>query len=605
MSLICALSNVVANEPVISPVSGSLFERRLICKYLKENHNRDPINNAKLVENQLIPLNDASLSAAPSRPEDDRSVTELVRLLREQLDDMIMERFELNKNVQNLTKQLSASAREKEMLSREKEILSKEKEMISREKEVLTREKEILLSQQNDLCKFIEILKGKLAKSRQSNEEGKRSLTDLAQTRIDNVYSNLPTIENKENIFSSSINSSNGSSFRNEPAIQLDHNRFGHLSGHHSNHHHNQLSSHLSNHCLKSGSTNGHSPNFSSINSKFSEGNVFFNEQHLASLAHSNLPSPKFGPLIGGKFADQLPGSSKFNALPSPKLDNLTNQSKFFDLTNSKSNFSSNTMKSVREEAPKCGSQLPNTNGQSPSSFQKYNKLCYSTEYVNLNGNNRLFDRNHRTQSVIIQNDSLFDSGLGSMRSCEENLNYRNDQNTANNFLTTPSSSGSLKRYGSNGTFNNTVNSDGNLASHCSANYVNTASCSRPLEEASTAIYCNLPAMNGEFDQASLTSRRPRSAMIDYANILMFDDNPQESRFKRGMQSDRSETKNATRIGKEENEDKKDQLEAKENAKEECGEKISNVEKWAKDFKFLLKDPVGKAVFTVSAVALW
>lgn len=42
-------------QAVISPVSGHVFEKRLIVKYLIEN-GRDPINNEPLTEDQLIEI---------------------------------------------------------------------------------------------------------------------------------------------------------------------------------------------------------------------------------------------------------------------------------------------------------------------------------------------------------------------------------------------------------------------------------------------------------------------------------------------------------------------------------------------------------------------
>lgn len=559
MRLLCALSNEPASKPVISPVSGYLFEQEEICEYLRQNGNRDPINGDPLEEDQLIPLNEASLKDAAVKQEEDCSLSELVRLLQEQWDAMTLERFKLNKDVNRLnkevnqlTKQLAASVRDRD------------------------REKEVLLSQQNELYKIIDILNSKLTKYRALDEERKRS-SSSEQSKNDNAYTNLPSIDNKENIFSSSINSSNGSSFRY--GEHADHGgRFGHLSSHQSSH----QSGHQPGHCLKAGSGH-HSPNFSSINSKFSDTNVYFNEHPLGFASKfDDLPSPKFNALMGPKFADHLPSGAKFSALPSPKLESFAN-SKFFDLTNCKSS----TLRS-----PKCGSKVASTGDHSPNSFQKYNKLSYSTEYVNLNGNlnsNRLFDRNHRTQSVIIQNDTPFDNELASMRSCEENLNCR----AANAFLITPSSSGSLKRYGSNGsTFNHT------MSSHCSNNYVNTGP-----SRAEEGIYCNLPAVGGEFaDPAGLTSRRPKSTMTNYENILMFDDGPRNGPSK--------QLENCTRPEKAEAKNGQGELigelrpEMKKNAKEDCSAKVSNIESWSKDFKNLLNDRIGKMAFSVSVASV-
>lgn len=49
------VSNEVPEHPVVSPVSGSIFERRLIEKYVKEN-NTDPINGQELTVEQLVDI---------------------------------------------------------------------------------------------------------------------------------------------------------------------------------------------------------------------------------------------------------------------------------------------------------------------------------------------------------------------------------------------------------------------------------------------------------------------------------------------------------------------------------------------------------------------
>lgn len=51
-NFICALSGEIAEFPVVSPVSGEVFEKRLITKYLNEN-GTDPINGQQLTEAQV------------------------------------------------------------------------------------------------------------------------------------------------------------------------------------------------------------------------------------------------------------------------------------------------------------------------------------------------------------------------------------------------------------------------------------------------------------------------------------------------------------------------------------------------------------------------
>ena len=373
MNFICALSNEIANQPVVSPVSGNVFERRLILKYLQENDNRDPINGNKLQKDQLIAINLSVLKDfnGQCKKNNEFSVPELVKFLQEQWDVMILQIF-------HLKKQLQASAKEIEML----------------------------LNQQNDSSKIINILNSELLKCKQE-----RKSIDYSR-HSDNVYSNLPSIDNKENIFASSINSSNGSSFKGSDLLLP-------------------------------------SNDDKSISDKFS-----YHLKNDHSLAHSNYTNHSS---INSKFSDQLflEGNEqfstfkRFNELTSPKLSTLN------CITN-----------------------------QSSSSFQKYNKLSYSTEYVNLNSSK--FDRNHRTQSVIIQNDSLFDE-LNSMKSCEKNLSNQKQHNQFKSYTERYAeqirSNESLKRYqdSKKGYAYNKLNDDD--------------------------LYCNLKEMK-EFDRISLNSKK-------------------------------------------------------------------------------------------------
>lgn len=50
-----SVCNEVPEQPVLSPVSGSIFEKRLIEKYITEN-GVDPINGKELTIEQLITI---------------------------------------------------------------------------------------------------------------------------------------------------------------------------------------------------------------------------------------------------------------------------------------------------------------------------------------------------------------------------------------------------------------------------------------------------------------------------------------------------------------------------------------------------------------------
>lgn len=57
------MSNEVPEQPVVSPVSGGIFEKRLIVKFIQEN-GTDPINGKELTEDSLIDIK----SKFPSTP---------------------------------------------------------------------------------------------------------------------------------------------------------------------------------------------------------------------------------------------------------------------------------------------------------------------------------------------------------------------------------------------------------------------------------------------------------------------------------------------------------------------------------------------------------
>lgn len=60
MSFFCAISGEPPQDPVISPKSGLVYERRLILKYITDN-GTEPITGDKLEESDLVSVKPSML----------------------------------------------------------------------------------------------------------------------------------------------------------------------------------------------------------------------------------------------------------------------------------------------------------------------------------------------------------------------------------------------------------------------------------------------------------------------------------------------------------------------------------------------------------------
>ncbi|KAK2703752.1 pre-mRNA-processing factor 19-like [Artemia franciscana] len=104
MALICGICNEVPEHPVVSPVSGIVFERRLIEKYINEN-GKDPINGKDLDVEQLIDIK-APPTAKPKAPSA-TSVPALLKSLQDEWDAVMLNSFTLRQQLQTARQELS------------------------------------------------------------------------------------------------------------------------------------------------------------------------------------------------------------------------------------------------------------------------------------------------------------------------------------------------------------------------------------------------------------------------------------------------------------------------------------------------------------------
>lgn len=104
MALICALSNEVAEQAVISPVSGYIYEKRLILKYINEN-GTDPMNNQVLTPEQLIEVKANPL--IKPKPPSATSIPALLKSLQDEWDSVMLHSFTTRQQLQTARQELS------------------------------------------------------------------------------------------------------------------------------------------------------------------------------------------------------------------------------------------------------------------------------------------------------------------------------------------------------------------------------------------------------------------------------------------------------------------------------------------------------------------
>lgn len=105
MSLICAICQQTPEEPVVSPLSGAVFEKRLIQKYISE-YGKDPITNDPLEEDRLIEIKNFSKIVQPKLASAS-SIPSILGQLRDEWDASMLYTFELKQQLMSVRQELS------------------------------------------------------------------------------------------------------------------------------------------------------------------------------------------------------------------------------------------------------------------------------------------------------------------------------------------------------------------------------------------------------------------------------------------------------------------------------------------------------------------
>jgi len=103
--MLCSISQQSPEEPVVSPLSGCIFEKRLIKKYISE-YGKDPISNEPLTEDQLIEIKQFQKIIKPKLP-GATSIPDILSQLRDEWDACMLDSFELKQHLMTTRQELS------------------------------------------------------------------------------------------------------------------------------------------------------------------------------------------------------------------------------------------------------------------------------------------------------------------------------------------------------------------------------------------------------------------------------------------------------------------------------------------------------------------
>ncbi|KAE8325602.1 WD40-repeat-containing domain protein [Aspergillus sergii] len=123
--MLCAISGEAPQVPVVSPKSGSVFEKRLIEAYIAEN-GKDPVNGEELSTDDLIEVK--SQRVVRPRPPTLTSIPSLLNVFQEEWDALALETYTLRQTLAQTRQELSTALYQNDAAVRVIARLTKERD---------------------------------------------------------------------------------------------------------------------------------------------------------------------------------------------------------------------------------------------------------------------------------------------------------------------------------------------------------------------------------------------------------------------------------------------------------------------------------------------
>ncbi|KAI8140448.1 WD40-repeat-containing domain protein [Fennellomyces sp. T-0311] len=124
--MFCAISGEAPEHPVVSVKSGTLFEKRLIEKYIAD-HGKDPVTGEELTAEDLLEVK-AHPEIVRPRPPKLSSVPSLLSALQNEWDSVMLEAFTLKQQYQQVRQELSHALYQNDAATRVIARLKKERD---------------------------------------------------------------------------------------------------------------------------------------------------------------------------------------------------------------------------------------------------------------------------------------------------------------------------------------------------------------------------------------------------------------------------------------------------------------------------------------------